>query len=313
MAEDKLLGGDDILRIRRPACYRSLVTPPERSSQTRGPASLGVAALQPTGYGDSAVEEAAQAWREAAAAGAKLMVLPGFFPYEPTAVAGNPAGAAADGERFLARLREIARETATWGVTSIAEREGDRYYHTGFLVDHRGAIAGRYRQVHVPAVLSGWATAGNQFEVFDTAIGRIGILCGADALVPEAFRVLAYFGAEVIAVPGQWRAEYEIDLVMPERVAENRVNIVFARRFDSPVSRGSAIVGVVPYPSEPHWKVRSPDVIEARSGARFVALGVNLAATRDKTIGAQGCDLMASAVPAEYGILADINPRAGGQ
>lgn len=75
------------------------------------------------------------------------------------------------------------------------------------------------------------------------------------------------------------------------------------------MSRGSAVVGVVPYPSEPHWKVRSPDVIEARSKARFVALGVNLAATRDKTIGVHGCDLMASAVPAEYGILADINPR----
>ena len=309
MAEDKMLGGDDIFRMRRPECYQSLVAPPERPSPTRGPASLGVAALQPTGYGDFAVDEAAQAWREAAAAGAKLMVLPGLFPYEPAAVAGDPAGAAADGERFLARLSEIARQTATWGVTSVVEREVDRYYHTAFLVDHRGAIAGRYRQVHVPAALNGWATAGNRFEVFDTAIGRIGILCGADALVPEAFRVLAYLGAEVIAVPAQWRAEYEIDLVMPERVAENRVNIVLARRFDSPVSRGSAIIGVVPYPSEPHWKVRSPDVIEARSQARFVALGVNLAATRDKTIGAQGCDLMASAVPAEYGILADISPR----
>lgn len=308
-AENKMLGGDDIFRIRRPECYQALVSPPQRPSQTRAPASLGVAALQPTGYGDDAVEEAAQIWREAAIAGAKLMVLPGFFPYQPEAVAANPAGAAADGDRFLARLCKVARETATWGVASIVERETDHYYHTAFLIDHWGEIAGRYRQVHVPAALSGWATAGKQFEVFDTAIGRIGILCGADALVPEAFRALAYLGAEVIAVPGQWRAEYEIDLVMPERVAENRINVVFARRFDSPVSRGSAIIGVVPYPSEPHWKVRSPDVIEARSKARFVALGVNLAATRDKTIGTQGCDLMASALPSEYGIIAAIKPR----
>ena len=108
---------------------------------------------------------------------------------------------------------------------------------------------------------------------------------------------------------GQWRADYEIDLVMPERAAENRVNIVVARRFDSPVARGSAIIGVVPYPSEPHWKVRSPDVVEARPEARFVVLGVNLAATRDKTVGVHGCDLMASVVPAEYGILVDATPR----
>lgn len=65
-------------------------------------------------------------------------------------------------------------------------------------------------------------------------------------------------------------------------------------------------------PEMSNWSgglVRSPDVIEARPNARFVALGINLAATRDKTIGVQGCDLLASAVPAEYGILADINPR----
>ncbi|MBI4291270.1 MAG: carbon-nitrogen hydrolase family protein [Betaproteobacteria bacterium] len=308
-AEDKVLGGDDIFLLRRPECYRALVAPPGLPDQTRGPATLGVAALQPTGYGDSAVDEAVRAWREAAAAGAKLMVLPGFFPYEPAAVAADPDGAAADGERYLARLREVARGTATWGVASMVEREGDRCFHTGFLVGHRGEIAGRYRQVHVPAALSAWATPGSALEVFDTPIGRIGILCGADALVPEAFRVLAYCGAQVIALASQWRAEYEIDLVMPERAAENRVNIVFARRFDSPVSRGSAIIGVVPYPSEPHWKVRSPDVVEARPGARFVVSGINLAATRDKTIGPQGCDLMASALPAEYGILAEVNPR----
>ncbi|MBI2315641.1 MAG: carbon-nitrogen hydrolase family protein [Betaproteobacteria bacterium] len=308
-AEDKVLGGDDIFRMRRPECYRALIAPPKLPSEIRGPATLGVAALQPSGYGDRAVQEAVRLWRQAAAAGAKLVVLPGFFPYEPAAAAADPEGAAADGERFLARLGDVARETATWGVASLAEREGDRYYHTGFLLDHAGAIAGRYRQVHVPAALSAWATPGNELQVFDTAIGRIGILCGADALVPEAFRVLAYRGAQVIAVAAQWRAEYEIDLVMPERAAENRVNIVFARRFDSPVTRGSAIIGVVPYPSEPHWKVRSPDVVEARPGAPFVVAGVNLAATRDKTIGAQGCDLMASAVPAAYGALVEVNRR----
>ncbi len=305
-AEDKVVGGDDIFRLRRPECYGALIAPPERPRVSRGPAALGVAALQPRGYGDSAVSEAVAIWREAVDAGAKLVVLPGFFPYEPSAAAASPAAAAADAERFLARLCESARETATWGVASLAEREGERYYHSAYLIDHDGRIAGRYRQVHVPSALS-WATPGNKFEVFDTAIGRIGMLCGADALVPEAFRILAYSGAQVIAVPGQWRAAYEADLAMRERAAENRVNIVFARRFDSPVKRGSVVIGVVPYPSEPHWKMRSPDAVEAPPGARFVALGVNLAATSDKTVGTNGCDLMSSARPTEYGLL--VRPR----
>jgi len=309
-ADDKVLGGDNIFTIRRPDCYGSLVTPPAMPRRDSGPATLGVAALQPTDLGDSAVTDAVHIWREAVAAGAKLVVLPELFPYDRALIAGNPAGAAADGERFLSRLCEVARETATWGVTSMVERAGDLYHHTGFLIDHHGAVAGRYRQVHIPAKLRAWATAGNHFEVFDTVVGRIGILCGADALVPEAFRALAYLGAEVIAVPTEWRAESEVDLIMPERAAENRVNIVVSRRFDSEVLRGSAIVGVVSYPSEPHWKVRSPDVIEAPFAARFVVLGINLAATRDKTIGTQGCDLMASALPAEYAILTRINNGA---
>ncbi len=302
-AADKILGEENIHAIRRPECYGAIVSPPARSTRTAGPASLGVAALQTRGTGEAAVLSAVAAWRGASAAGAKLMVLPELFPYERAAIAANPAGAAAEGCAILRALCAVAKETATWGVVNLIESDDARYFSTGFLIDDIGTVAGKYRQVHVSAKFRGWMSAGSEFEVFETAVGRIGMLCGEDILIPEAFRALAYLGAEVIAVPMRWRADYEIDLIAPERVAENRVNIVFARGNDSIVSRGSAIVGVVAYPSEPHWKVRSPDVIEAKPGAEFLVHGVNLKATEDKAVGAQGCDLMASAVSSEYALL----------
>ncbi len=306
-AADKILGGEHIHSMRRPDCYRIIVSPPARTVRTGGPASLGVAALQTRGTGEASVRCASETWREAAAAGAKLMVLPELFPYEPSKIGSDPSGDAETGRAILGTLREVAKQTATWGVVNVIEAEGARYFSTAFLVDHAGAIAGKYRQVHVPEKCRSWMSGGSGFEVFETAVGRIGMLCGVDLLVPEAFRVLAYLGAEVIAVPMQWRAEYEIDLIAAERVAENRVNMVFARRHDSIVPRGSAIVGVVAYPSEPHWKVRFPDVIEAAPDAEFLIHGVNLEATADKTVGAHGCDLMASAVPSEYGLLIEAH------
>lgn len=302
LAEDKHLGGDDIFEIRRPDCYGALVSPPERVAPS-GPASLGVAALQPRGTGDAAVDSAVAAWRKAAWHGARLVVLPGFFPFDPVAASQQIEQTARDSQRYLARLRRTAAETATWAVTSLVERDGDGYFHTGYLIDQRGEIFGKYRQVHTPEPFRGWATAGDDLPVFRTPIGVIGILLGADYLVPESVRVLALKGAQIVAIAAQFRTDYERDLILPERVAENRVNIIFARRDGSAAARGSAIASAVPYPSDPHWKVRSPDVVDAGPDDPFVVWTVNLQATVDKTIGPAGCDLFQSARPEEYDLL----------
>jgi hypothetical protein len=61
----------------------------------------------------------------------------------------------------------------------------------------------------------------------------------------------------------------------------------------------------MPWPSEPHWKVRSPDVLEASPSAPFLLHGLDLAAARDKTVAPHGCDLFASSLPSAYGRLTD--------
>ena len=327
-ADDKRLCdqvSDDLLQLRRPDCYGALLqapaktasvsmTAPASASQTAPSriATLGVAALQPRGRGEGALRQALQQWRKAVSAGAGLVVLPELFAWSPDEIAADPAAAADYASHCLAALCGMARDTASWGICSLIEiKPGEAgrsgvagFQHSAVLIDHRGMVIARYAQVHVPQALASWASPGDVLPVFDTPIGRIGMLCGVDAVLPEPFRVLAAKGAELVAVCGSWYNAHEIDLQLAERVAENRINIVLARRADAPVQRGSAIVAALPYPSEPHWKLRSPDVIEAALDADFVLAGVNLAATADKTVAPHGCDLFASAAHAAYGLLA---------
>ena len=86
-----------------------------------------------------------------------------------------------------------------------------------------------------------WARPGDELPLFETPLGRIGLLLGYDAAFPEPATVLARHGAEVIAHPTTWRLAWEPSLVICERASENRVSILSAARWDSPVARGGMI------------------------------------------------------------------------
>lgn len=77
-------------------------------------------------------------------------------------------------------------------------------HHTAVLIGPDGQLLGTYRQTH-PDEGADWMTPGDDLPVFDTAIGRIGMLLGEDARFPEASGVLAVRRADLIALPTAWR------------------------------------------------------------------------------------------------------------
>ena len=306
-ADDKRMAGEDLMALRRPECYRLLAEPHTPSIGGRkGPAAIGVAALQPRGLHETAIAQVISQWREAATHGAGLIVTPYLFAHDLATLPACAASEAASTPGWLSRLRAAARATATWGIVSLLADVAGRFVPSAWLIDPRGELIACQPQVHLPGAWRTWAGAGAALQVHETHAGRIGILSDADALLPESYRVLARQGAELIVIAGQWRTASEIELLLPERAAENRVNIAWANRTDSLLQRGSVLIPVIPYPSEPHWKVRAPDRLEAAPDAAFILHGMNLAATLDKTVGPQGCDLMASALPAAYRRLTGV-------
>lgn len=101
--------------------------------------------------------------------------------------------------RFLA---DLARRHDLHIVTTIHERVDHLIYNTAVLLDPAGKLVGRYRKV-CPArdEYRKGVAPGREYPVFDTAIGRIGMMICFDVHLPEVARGLAANGAEIIAMP----------------------------------------------------------------------------------------------------------------
>jgi predicted amidohydrolase len=99
-------------------------------------------------------------------------------------------------------LVEAAVEQSLHVVFGVTERDGafaDVLYDTAVLAGPDGYI-GRYRKVHPFGDERHLYSAGDVFPVFETSIGRIGLLVCPDGQFPETTRALALQGAEILVV-----------------------------------------------------------------------------------------------------------------
>ena len=102
---------------------------------------------------------------------------------------------------------QIARQAGVVLVTSLFERRAPGLYHnTAVVFEKDGTIAGRYRKMHIPDDPAYYEkfyfTPGDLgFEPIDTSVGRLGVLVCWDQWYPEAARLMAMRGAEVLIYP----------------------------------------------------------------------------------------------------------------
>jgi len=100
---------------------------------------------------------------------------------------------------YLARL---ARRHNLYIVTTLHERVGHLIYNTAVLLSPDGELVGKYRKI-CPA-RDEWRKGiapGRRFPVFDTRIGKVGMMICFDVHMPEVARGLAAAGAEIVAMP----------------------------------------------------------------------------------------------------------------
>jgi predicted amidohydrolase len=115
------------------------------------------------------------------------------------------------GEKLLGKSTQAASDFAvrlkTHLVASFIEKDGESYFHTAVLLGPDGKLIGQYRQTHLdPSLL--FLAAGSDLPVYETAIGRIGLLLNDDLRFPEASGVMALRRADLIAVPTNWSGQY---------------------------------------------------------------------------------------------------------
>lgn len=133
-------------------------------------------------------------------------------------------------------LARKAQEYNTYIIAGMMELDGGKTYDTAVLIDRQGRIAGKYRKTHLPlAEVEDGETPGNDYPVFDTDFGRVGILICWDFVFPETFRIMRLEGAEIVFLPiaGDPGARH-YDTITRARALDNGVYLV------SSVSDGAA-------------------------------------------------------------------------
>ena len=102
---------------------------------------------------------------------------------------------------------ELAKQYGVVIVTSLFEKRAPGLYHnTAVVIEKDGTIAGKYRKMHIPDDPAYYEkfyfTPGDLgFHPIDTSIGRLGVLVCWDQWYPEAARLMALQGAEILIYP----------------------------------------------------------------------------------------------------------------
>ena len=175
---------------------------------------------------DAARENSARLLRRAAAAGARLAILPELctISYDfRSRDQVEPAAEPIDGPSV--RLwSAIARETGMSVVAGFPERADDRLYNSAAVIGPEG-FRGAYRKAHLYHFERGVFTAGDSgFLVWDTSVGRIGVLICYDLRFAEAVRILLLRGAQILCVPTTWTDRSKTEPMGRARLARGKLS-----------------------------------------------------------------------------------------
>ena len=156
------------------------------------------------------IEKAEALVRQAAAGGAQVILLPELFERQyfcqerrydyykfAVPVMENPA---------VKHFKSVCASLGAVIPVSFYERDRNRLFNSVAMIDADGSILGIYRKTHIPDdhfyQEKFYFTPGDTgFKVFDTAYGKIGVGICWDQWFPEAARVMAAEGAELLLYP----------------------------------------------------------------------------------------------------------------
>tara|TARA_B100000700_G_C15013335_1_gene842091 strand:+ start:607 stop:1476 length:870 start_codon:yes stop_codon:yes gene_type:complete len=151
-----------------------------------------------------------------------------------------------ENNKILNEMSEIARKLNVVLPISFFEKENNAYFNSIAVIDANGDIMGKYRKSHIPDgpgyLEKYYFNPGNTgFKVWNTKFGKIGIGICWDQWFPEAARIMALKGAEILFYPTAIGDEIMSDYdssgawqrVMQGHAAANIIPVVASNRIGS--------------------------------------------------------------------------------
>ena len=213
--------------------------------------------------------------------------------------AGQTAETIADSV-FLQYLKKLCRRSERYIITGLNERDGDDLYNTAVLLGPQGYL-GKYRKLHLFLNEKDYFQPGNLgLPVFDLGFCRLGMLICFDWMFPEAWRVLALKGADIICHPS--------NLVIPDAAQRgvvahalvNRVYVVLANRTGAEENLSFTGCSLI---ADPHGNTMA--AADDTAEGIFIAQ-IDIGAARDKKVTPRN-DVFADRRPKEYNLLTQEN------
>jgi beta-ureidopropionase len=198
-----------------------------------------------------AVEKHIDLIGKAAADGAQVTCLQEIFhgPYFPAEQDAKwYSEAEPEDGPTVTRMREVAREHGMVLVVPFYEEaQTGVYYNTAVVIESDGSILGKYRKTHIPHVgpcfwEKFYFKPGNLgYPVFDSSVGKIGLIICYDRHFPEIGRALGLKGAEIVFNPSatvESLSKYLWELEQPAHAVANGYWIAAINRVgeDAPLS-----------------------------------------------------------------------------
>ena len=134
--------------------------------------------------------------REAAAHGAKLICLPEVFHagYFGSRIPDMMRYAEPEDGPSLTRMRALAKELEVHILAPILFSTPDGIENAAFLLDDQGELLGHYAKTHPVGDERTYLRRGSRYPVFETKLGRLGVVICYDVCFPETTRLLALSG-----------------------------------------------------------------------------------------------------------------------
>lgn len=174
--------------------------------------------------------------------------------------------------RITHQLQAAAKSLGVHVVWPSYRRGPERgvVYNSAILIGPAGEIIGIYDKTHPfpleRAECGGWVTAGNRADVYETALGSIGMMICYDGDFPELSRLLAVKGAEIIVRPSALLRSFDIwHITNSARAYDNHVYVV-ATNSVGPDAGGGYYFGHSMIVNPIAWRLA-----QARGGEEIVA------------------------------------------
>ena len=205
----------------------------------------------------------------------------------------NPSGPVQD-------LQRACQDIGVRAVVGLIAHRRDRRAERRAPVRAGTGPVWRYFKTHLPHLgVDRFVVPGWDLPVFETEIGKIGMLVCYDLRVPEAARVIALQGADVIVLPTNWPegAEMTPAHVAPARALENRVFLATCNRIGT--ENGVTFIG-----QSGIYDVVGREMAKAGAGEEVIMAELDLSLAREKRTvirpGEYELDIAGSRRPALY-------------